>query len=107
MGSRYDAICLRNEADLPPSFRSGLGRPIPIHVQVREQRSGTVTVDKVFHSLCLSSSGPAATGYTKHRTAGRLELPAGRYLIEVRNLESQDGLDGVTTAVSLGPGHGK
>ncbi len=106
VGSRYDEVCLRNEAEVPASQRNGLGRPIPIHVQVREQRSGAIIVDKTFHSLCVTSfGGPMA--YTKTRTAGRLDLPAGRYRIEVRNLESQAGLDGVKTSVSLVAGHGK
>jgi hypothetical protein len=107
VGSRFDDVCLRNEAGVPELRRSGLGRPIPIHVRVRDQRSGTVSIDKVFYSLCLSSSGPTGTGYTKHRTAGRLDLPAGRYLIEVRNMESQAGLEDVRTAVSLVAGQGK
>jgi hypothetical protein len=107
VGSRFDDICLRNVADIPESRRYGLGRPIPIHVQVRDQKSGTVTIDKVFHSLCLNSSGPGTGGFTKHRTAGRLDLPAGRYIVEVRNMESQAGLEGVRTAVSLVAGQGK
>jgi len=106
VGSRYDKVCLGNAEDIPAPQESGLGRPIPIHVEVREQRCGVLVIDKTFHSLCVTSFG-GHTAYTKTRTAGRLDLPAGRYRIAVRNLEAQAGLDGVRTTVSLVAGHGK
>lgn len=106
VGSRYDQVCLRNGEDIPAPQGSGLGRSIPVHVEVREQRSGALVIDKTFHSLCVTSFG-GHDAYTKTRTVGRLDLPAGRYRIDVRNLESQAGLDGVKTTVLLVAGHGK
>ena len=43
-GERYDANCERDYADIPLAQRTGLGRPIPIHVLVREKLSGNVTM---------------------------------------------------------------
>lgn len=105
VGTRYDETCLRNAPDLRETQSAGLGRSIPLHVLVRDQRSGAVAIDKVFNSLCLTASG--GSGFHKVRKAARLDLAAGHYVIEVRNLASQPGLDGVRTTVSLVAGHGK
>lgn len=104
-GERYDANCERDYADIPLAQRTGLGRPIPIHVLVREKLSGNVTMDKVFNSLCIIYS--AAAPFRKARTVGRLDLLEGKYVIEVDNIAGQTGLDGVKTTVSLVAGHGK
>lgn len=104
-GSRYDDNCERDYAAIPQSQRTDLGRPIPLHVLVRDTRSGKVALDKVFNSLCITST--AASGLQKTRTMGRLDLAAGKYTIEVGNVTPQNGLDGVKTTVSLVAGHGK
>nr|WP_315394188.1 hypothetical protein [uncultured Duganella sp.] len=101
-GSRYDDNCARDYADIPLARREGLGRPIPIHVLVRDS-GGAVTMDKVFNSLCIVASRAGA----KTRTVGRIDLAAGNYTIEVDNVAAQAGLDGVKTTVSLVAGHGK
>jgi hypothetical protein len=104
-GERYDANCERDYAEIPQAQRIGLGRPIPIHVLVREKLSGNVTMDKVFNSLCIIDT--QANPFRKTRTVGRLDLLDGKYVIEVDNIAGQAGLDGVTTTVSLVAGHGK
>ena len=104
-GSRYDDNCERDYAAIPQSQRTDLGRPIPLHVLVRDKQSGKVALDKVFNSLCITST--AASGLQKTRTVGRLDLVAGKYMIEVDNVTPQTGLDGVKTTVSLVAGHGK
>ena len=85
----------------------GLGRPIPIHVLIREKQTGTVTIDRVFNTLCMTSSGPSGPGFTKTRTAARIQLAAGTYIAEIRNVESQANLDEVRTTVALVPGDAK
>ena len=104
VGSRYDAHCARPYADIPEAHREGLGQPIPLHVRVREKRTGALIMDKVFDSLCITSS--ASWDFQKTRTAGRIDLKQGRYLIEVRNIKGQ-ALAGVTTTLALVPGGGK
>ncbi|VXC05906.1 DUF5625 family protein [Massilia sp. 9I] len=105
VGSSYNAYCGRDYADIPPVPRQDLGRPIPIHVLVRERRTGAVVLDQVFQTLCITSQG--GSGYAKTRTAARVALGAGKYTLEVRSLEDQPGLAGVTTTVSLVSGDGK
>lgn len=105
VGVRHDANCERDYADIPESQKSGLGRPIPLHVVIRDKRTGIVATDKVFESLCLSSF--SARGFEKTRTAGSVELAAGSYIVEIRNMASQAGLEAVKTSVSLVAGHGK
>jgi hypothetical protein len=108
VGSRHDAACGRDYATISIAQRMGLGRPIPIHVLVREKDSGTVTTDTVFTTLCITSRGGEPGGFTKTRTAARLKLDAGKkYIIELRSLEDQAGLDGVRTTVSLYSGDAK
>ncbi|MCC2957845.1 DUF5625 family protein [Massilia sp. IC2-477] len=92
VGSRHEVDCKRDGAE-----QAGAGRPIPIHVLVREKRSGTLMLDKVVDTLCISDG----TSLVKQRRAARLELARGDYIAEIRNLESQSGLDGVRTTVSL------
>lgn len=105
VGSRYDENCSRDYAEIPQPQRAGLGNPIPIHVLIREKRTGKVFVEKVFNSFCLSSS--TADGFKKFRTAGRLDLGKGKYIAEIHNMVSQGGLKDVKTTVSLVAGHGK
>jgi hypothetical protein len=103
VGSSNDERCLHNDTDVSETQSGGLGRSIPVRVLVREQRSSAVIIDKVFHSLCVTGG----TRSTSTRTAARLDLAAGRYIIEVQNLKSQAGLEGVKTTVSLVAGHVK
>jgi len=105
VGSRHDESCGRAYQTISLAQRSGLGRPIPIHVLVREQETGAVALDKVFDTLCITSHG--GPGFRKTRTAARFELARGKYILEVRSLESQSGLDGVQTSVSLVSGDRK
>jgi hypothetical protein len=102
-GSRYDDKCLRDYADIPEPQKAGLGRPIPIHVLVREKRTGAVVVDRVFTSLCVTSW----SANERQRTVARFELAAGTYVAEIRNMENQAGLEDVLTTMSLVPGNGK
>lgn len=107
VGDRSDASCDRDHATISIAQRMGLGRPVPIHVLVREKETGTVTTDAVFNTLCLSSRG-GGPGFVKTRTAAYLRLAAGKtYVIELRSMEDQAGLDGVRTTVSLFSGFGK
>ena len=105
VGSRSDESCGRAYDTISTSQRTGLGRPIPIHVLIRERATGSIKVDRVVNTLCLSSSG--GPGFQKNRTAARIELAAGKYLVELRNMESQAGLDGVKTTFSIVSGGGK
>ena len=104
-GWGHNDNCERDYAAIPQSQRTELGRPIPLHVLLRHKQSGKVALDKVFNSLCITST--AASGFQKTRTVGRLDLVAGKYTIEVDNVTPQTGLDGVKTTVSLVAGHGK
>ena len=104
VGSTYNHNCERAYADIPPAQRQELGRPIPIQVRGREVRTGTVTLDQVFTTLCMTSSG---AGFVRTRTAASIQLAAGKHRIEVSNLERQDGLDGVKTTLSLVSGDRK
>ena len=99
VGSGYHAGCDGEHDSIPRMVRPDLGRVIPIHVVVREKQTGTVTLDQVFETLCKTSS--SATGWNKTRTAARFHLDAGKYVIVVRNVEGQAGLDGVETTVML------
>lgn len=107
VGSTYEAACQSAYADIPEARRTSVGRPIPIHVLIREKETGTVSVDRVFDTLCMTSSGPNGAGYRKTRTAARIALPAGNYLAEITNMESQKGLDGVRTTIALVSGDAK
>jgi len=104
-GSRYDGNCRRDYSDIPEPQRAGLGRPIPFHVLIREKKTGTVALDRVFNSLCLTSS--SGNGHEKSRTVARFGLAAGTYVAEIRNMQSQPGLDDVTTTMSLVSGDAK
>jgi hypothetical protein len=105
VGSRYNSNCERDYTEIPEPQRLGLGRPIPIHVLVRDKKTGAVTMDRVFNTLCKTSA--AASGLEKTRTVGRFHIPAGEYIAEIRNMASQAGLDEVTTTVSLVSGDRK
>lgn len=105
VGSRYDANCERAHAEIPEAQREGLGRPIPIHVRVWEKPGGALILDKTFDYLCMSSSSPGE--FIKTRSAARVELRRGRYLVEVHNVIAQPALDGVKTTLGLVPGGGK
>ena len=101
VGSNYSASCQSEYAAIPDAHRASLGRPIPIHVRIREKETGTVALDRVVNTLCMTSSGPNGAGYRKTRTAARIALAAGNYLAEITNMEAQKGLDGVRTSVAL------
>jgi hypothetical protein len=105
VGSSHDDNCLRDYAEIPLSQRAALGKPIPVHVLIREKPTGKVVIDKVFNSLCLNSS--SAAGFKKFRTVGRLHLEKGKYIAEIHNMVAQTGLDDVKTTVSLVAEHGK
>jgi len=105
VGSRHDAACARPYATIPLAQREGLGRPIPIHVLVREKETGRVALDQVFDTLCITSRG--GPGFTKTRTVARFPLAAGSYTIALRSLEKQSSLDDVETTVSLVSGERK
>lgn len=105
VGERHDANCGLDYQDIPAPQKVGLGRPIALHVRIRDKRSGVVATDKVFESLCLTSF--SARGFEKTRAAGRVDLAAGTYIVEIRNLASQAGLEAVKTSVSLVAGYGK
>jgi hypothetical protein len=99
----YHPQCDGNRAAILPAHRAQLGRPIPIQVLIRDKRTGTVVVDKVFDTWCKTSAG----GLVKTRTAGRFALAAGDYVADVRNLAGQPRLDGVKTTVALVTGGAK
>ena len=105
VGSRHDAACARPYATISLAQREGLGRPIPIHVLVREKETGRVALDQVFDTLCITSRG--GPGFTKTRTVARFPLAAGSYTIALRSLEKQSSLDDVETTVSLVSGERK
>jgi hypothetical protein len=105
VGSRYDPNCERPYADIPETQREGLGRPIPIRVLVREKRTGKVTLDRIFDTLCRTSS--ASERFKVTRTAARIELAEGSHVVEIWNMASHPGLEYVRTTVSLVPGDGK
>jgi len=105
VGDRHDANCELDYADIPAPQKVGLGRPIALHVRIRDQRTGIVATDKVFNSLCLTSM--SGRGFEKSRTAGRIDLAAGSYIVEIRNMAGQAGLEAVKTSVSLVAGYGK
>jgi hypothetical protein len=106
VGERHDASCDRDYATISIAQRMGLGRPIPVHVLVRDKQTGAVAVDQVFDTLCLSSLG-GSPGFSKTWTAARFELAAGTYVIELESMAKQAGLDGVRTTVSLVSGDRK
>jgi hypothetical protein len=95
--------CGHDYATIPAARRATMGPPIPLQVLVREKRTGTVRVDQVFNVQCAVSWG----AQTVTRTAARFALPAGAYVMEVRNLESQPWVGKLRTTVSLGPGRMK
>jgi hypothetical protein len=105
VGSRYDENCFGNKtlSDLRESKRVGLRRTFPIKVTVRREKDRGLVTERVFNSLCVT----AHIDSKKWRTVGWVELAQGDYIAEITNLESQAGLDGVKTYVSLVAGHGK
>ena len=105
VGSRHDAACTRPYATISLAQREGLGRPISIHVLVREKETGKVALDQVFETLCITSRG--GRGFTKTRTVARFPLAAGSYTIALRSLENHSSLDDVETTVSLVSGDRK
>lgn len=104
VGARHDRACgvLRYE-EMATGQRHELGRPMPVHVLVRNRQSGAVVVDKAVETLCLRSRG-GEPGFVKTRTVTTLPLAVGTYTIELRNLAGQAGLEDVPTTVSLVPG---
>ncbi|MDB5748879.1 MAG: hypothetical protein JWP72_3727 [Massilia sp.] len=98
-GTGDNSNCERDYEDIPEPQRAAVGRPIPVRVSIREKRTGAVEFDSVFNSLCTTST--AATGNERTRTVARFPLTAGKYIIEIRNMASQAGLDDVKTTVSL------
>lgn len=106
VGDRHDAACERDYATLSIAQRMGLGRPIPVHVLVRDKKTGAVALDQIVDTLCLGAQG-GHPRFSKTRTAVRFELAAGSYVIELRNMNQQAGLDGVRTTVSLVSGDRK
>jgi hypothetical protein len=102
-GVHHATNCYRDDAGVPQAERAGLGRPVPIHVLIRERRNGAVVLDKVFDTVCTTSWSANA----KTMTIGRVYLAEGNYVADIRNLARQDGLDGVKTTVLLVRGGGK
>lgn len=105
VGSRYDESCAWRYEDISPARRAGLGRPIPVHVTIRRQIDHKIVLDQDFNSLCLI--GTAATSLIKFRTISQITLTPGDYAAEITNLQTQSGLHGVKTSVSLTAGHSK
>ena len=105
MGERHDESCGRAYETISTAQRAGLGRPIPVHVLVRERRTDRVVLDKVFTTLCITSRG--GPGFRKTRTVARFALARGNYILDVRSLEDQPGLEDVETTVSLVSGDRK
>jgi Domain of unknown function (DUF5625) len=90
--------------EIAEARRTGLGRPIPIQVVVRKAADQVVVMDKVFHSLCVSSHN---LENEKTRTIGWLDLAEGEYIATVTNLVEQPGLENVKTRISLSSGERK
>jgi hypothetical protein len=85
------------------AVRSDPTEGIPIHVLVRAKTNGAILIDKVFEARGIIGG----TVLTTTMPVARIDLAAGRYVIEARNMKSQPGLDGVQTTLSLVAGHGK
>lgn len=103
VGSHPYQDCGHDYAEIPPARRADMGPPIPLHIVVREKSTGKVWIDQVSNVQCSVSWG----AQTVTRTAARIALPAGLYVMELRNLQSQPWVRRVRTTVSLGPGHMK
>lgn len=103
-GSFDGRYCGPAVAAIPVDARRTLGRPIPVHVLIREQGSGNIVLDQLFNTLCTTSHDPST--FTRVRTIATVHLDAGRYVAEVRNVDAQAGIAAATT-VMLGPGDGK
>lgn len=107
VGSRYDSHCGPDVKydQIPLAQRAGLGRPIPLHVVVRRASDRAVVMDQEMTSLCKVSTQfepPIAS-----RQIGQIALGRGDYVIDVTNLQAQDGLEGVKTSFSVIAGFGK
>jgi hypothetical protein len=107
VGSRYDSHCGPdvNYDEIPLEQRAGLGRPIPVHVVVRRASNRAVVMDQKLTSLCRVSTQfepPIAS-----RLLGRVALGQGDYVIEVTNLQTQDGMEDIKTSFSVITGYGK
>jgi len=104
-GSTYNEYCRGDISyqDIPVAYREPLGHPIPLKVVVRRKSDNAVVFDRVFMTLCVFAHGENK----KWRSIGGVDLVRGDYVAEITNLESQSGLDGVKTYISLVAGHGK
>jgi len=102
----HDENCRANRPyeSIPESKRAGLGRSIPLQVVIRKSSDQSVVVDKVFHSLCVSSHDG---GRKKTREVAWLDLVEGEYTAAVTSLVEQPGLQNVSTRISLYSGERK
>lgn len=105
VGTLFDKSCLDEAVPQNPAWagRRGAGRVIPLRLVIRRQTDRAVVIDRTFQSRCAIGHADRR----KWRAVGAVELARGDYLAQITNLQSQAGLDGISTSFSLTAGHGK
>ncbi len=80
-----------------------MGRSIPFNVKIENKKDKSIVIDKEFYSLCVVSGDEKS----KTRNIGKIYLPAGKYLIQIKNLEAQLDLKNIKTTLFIHPGNAK
>jgi hypothetical protein len=62
---------------IPPTYRTSLGKPFPLHVVISDNKSGETIYDKTVNSLCISSISEYS-----YRTLLKIDLKEGNYHIK-------------------------
>lgn len=108
IGAKYDVPCYGKDAKTVEDFskdrREDLGKPIKLHVTVKQLPDGTVVYDKDIASICRAGHDLATK---KLQVLALAQLAEGKYSVEVKNLEARPDLAGLTTSFTIHSGGNK
>jgi Domain of unknown function (DUF5625) len=106
LGDRFSRYCFGETeyTSIPENQREGHGLPVPLKVLIYKKSDNTLILEKIFHSLCVSSHG----NYERSRQIGKIKLKYGDYRIEVFNLFPQHAFKDINASIFLvSSGNGK
>ena len=103
LGFAPDPRCWTPDAPAPAADMPGLGRELPMRLQVRRIGDEKPVHDQVHRLACpFSHASPRKVRYLAGVT-----LPPGRYVATVTNLEAQPDLETASVHLRLSPPQGK
>ncbi|MBU1689706.1 MAG: hypothetical protein KJ958_15215 [Gammaproteobacteria bacterium] len=108
VGAQYDFECYGPKAkkieDFNESQQKSLGKPIRLHIRISKIADKQIIVNRTYASICRAGHDLKST---KHQIIDLVELPKGRYRIEVENEAARPDFDKIKSAFMIGGHTGK